>query len=100
MPKIHFDIGKEHYYKYYTRFFGKDRRAAPALVLAGLMGYEDWEQDIDAWQTPVLNDPVLPDWYKSALFNESYFVSDGGSVWLNIEEQELKNFAENDPRLV
>ncbi len=25
----------------------------------------------------------LPDWYKSALFNELYFVSDGGTVWLD-----------------
>jgi len=26
----------------------------------------------------------LPDWYKSALFNESYFIADGGSIWLNV----------------
>lgn len=25
----------------------------------------------------------LPDWYKSALFNELYFISDGGTVWLD-----------------
>ena len=25
----------------------------------------------------------LPSWYKSAIFNELYFVSDGGSVWLD-----------------
>lgn len=25
----------------------------------------------------------IPDWYKSALFNELYFVSDGGTVWLD-----------------
>ena len=25
----------------------------------------------------------LPAWYKSALFNELYFVSDGGTVWLD-----------------
>ncbi len=28
----------------------------------------------------------LPDWYKSALFNETYFVADGGSVWLDVSE--------------
>jgi len=28
----------------------------------------------------------LPDWYKSALFNESYFIADGGSVWLDVSE--------------
>ncbi|VDL90777.1 unnamed protein product [Schistocephalus solidus] len=25
----------------------------------------------------------LPDWYKSALFNELYYLSDGGTVWLD-----------------
>lgn len=25
----------------------------------------------------------LPSWYKSALFNELYFVSDGGTVWVD-----------------
>ena len=26
----------------------------------------------------------LPDWYKSALFNESYFIADGGTIWLDV----------------
>ena len=25
----------------------------------------------------------FPTWYKSALFNELYYVSDGGTVWLD-----------------
>ena len=29
---------------------------------------------------------ALPDWYKSALFNETYFVADGGTVWLDVSE--------------
>lgn len=29
---------------------------------------------------------TLPDWYKSALFNESYFIADGGSVWLDVSD--------------
>ncbi len=32
----------------------------------------------------------LPDWYKSALFNETYFIADGGSIWLDVS---------NDPTL-
>ena len=28
----------------------------------------------------------LPDWYKSALFNETYFVADGGSIWLDVSD--------------
>lgn len=26
----------------------------------------------------------LPSWYKSALFNELYFVADGGTIWLDV----------------
>ena len=28
-------------------------------------------------------DSNLPAWYKSALFNELYYVSDGGTVWVD-----------------
>lgn len=28
----------------------------------------------------------LPSWYKSALFNELYFVVDGGTVWVELPE--------------
>lgn len=28
----------------------------------------------------------LPSWYKSALFNELYFVADGGTVWTELPE--------------
>lgn len=28
---------------------------------------------------------LLPSWYKSALFNELYFVADGGTVWLDVD---------------
>jgi len=29
---------------------------------------------------------TLPEWYKSALFNETYFIADGGSIWLDVSE--------------
>lgn len=29
---------------------------------------------------------TLPSWYKSALFNELYFVVDGGTVWTELPE--------------
>lgn len=31
----------------------------------------------------------LPAWYKSALFNELYFLADGGTVWLEVPEDSL-----------
>lgn len=51
---------------------------------------------IDAWQRPVLSDPDLPDWYKSAIFNELYYISDGGTVWLIVDQTDDIDY--NDPR--
>ena len=33
----------------------------------------------------MLTDPSLPEWYKSAIFNELYFLADGGTVWLQFD---------------
>lgn len=41
----------------------------------------------------------LPDWYKSALFNETYFISDGGTLWFTIDNEEASQLDKNDPRL-
>ena len=40
-----------------------------------------WRAAIEAWQRPVLEDRRRPDWYKAALFNELYFLVDGGTFW-------------------
>ena len=32
-------------------------------------------------------DRELPEWYKSALFNELYFMTDGGGIWVDIQEE-------------
>lgn len=59
--------------------------------------YERWELMINNWQQPILSDPDLPNWYKSAIFNELYYLADGGSLWLTFEQTE--NIDNNDPRL-
>lgn len=58
--------------------------------------WKDWDRRIEEWQEPVLSDSELPDWFKSAIFNELYFLSDGGGVWLEVEEGE--NLSSLDPR--
>lgn len=98
MPKVHFDEARKHYYRFYTRAFGRDGKAAPALAQAALSRYPSWEEGIERWQRPVLEDLTLPDWYKSALFNETYYVSDGGSVWLDLDQEEMEKMAPDDPR--
>ncbi|NXD73580.1 GBA2 glucosylceramidase, partial [Eolophus roseicapillus] len=68
----------------YTRFFGSGGDAAPALSHYALTHYEEWERKIEAWQNPILENSQLPSWYKSALFNELYFVTDGGTIWVEL----------------
>lgn len=38
----------------------------------------------------------LPDWYKSAIFNELYFLADGGSLWVTVDEDDKMDI--DDPR--
>nr|CAD7428729.1 unnamed protein product [Timema monikensis] len=84
-------------HRFYTKWFPTDGAGAPSLSHYVLSNYERWEKEIELWQQPVLQDASLPDWYKSALFNELYFVADGGSVWFLADEAE--NLAIDDPRL-
>ncbi|KAG5182105.1 hypothetical protein JKP88DRAFT_319856 [Tribonema minus] len=67
----------------YTRFFGRGGRAAPALAAHALAACARWEEAIDAWQQPVLRDAALPRYYRYTLFNELYFLSEGGTLWLD-----------------
>lgn len=41
----------------------------------------------------------LPDWYKCAIFNQLYFISDGGTLWLKCDSSLGNKLAYDDPRL-
>jgi non-lysosomal glucosylceramidase len=69
------------YYRRYTQFYGTEGNAAPVMARDALLAYPGWEEQIDAWQKPVLEDNNLPDWYRMALFNELYYLVDGGVLW-------------------
>ncbi|XP_048787286.1 non-lysosomal glucosylceramidase [Lagopus muta] len=84
MPRVHFGSKERLHFRRYTRFFGSNGDAAPALSHYALTHYKEWERKIEAWQKPILEDSQLPSWYKSALFNELYFMTDGGTIWLDI----------------
>jgi non-lysosomal glucosylceramidase len=71
------------YHPRYTQFYGADGGAAPAIGRDALLHAADWEAQIAAWQQPILDDPGLPDWYKMALFNELYYLVDGGTWWVH-----------------
>lgn len=81
-PKIKFSKGST-YHRRYTKFYGTSERAALDLVHDALTNYKRWEEEIENWQSPILNDARLPEWYKFTLFNELYFLVAGGTVWID-----------------
>lgn len=85
MPLARFGEGRA-WYRRYTRYYGRKGEAAPRLARDALRDHPDWEKRIAEWQQPVLNNKDLPDWYKSALFNELYYIVDGGTIWTDGEE--------------
>ncbi|XP_012264048.2 non-lysosomal glucosylceramidase [Athalia rosae] len=97
MPKIHFRNKMREYMRYYTKYFhDSERSVAPEISSYALSTYQSWESEIVDWQREVLDDPDLPEWYKSALFNELYYVVDGGTIW--VREEESDDFPSTDPR--
>lgn len=82
LPITQFNGGSK-YFKRYTKFYGADGHNAWAIAADALAAYPDWEDTINIWQQPILEDPARPDWYKTALFNELYYLIDGGTVWEN-----------------
>ena len=81
IPIINFSKNVSKYTKYYTRYFGGNNDYGPNIAEYALRHYNKWENLIDEWQRPILEDKDLPDWWKSAVFNELYYLADGGSVW-------------------
>jgi non-lysosomal glucosylceramidase len=80
MPLARTGSGKA-YYRRYTRFYGRKGDSAPAIARDALANYPAWEKQIEAWQAPILKETGLPDWFKAALFNELYYLVDGGTLW-------------------
>ncbi|RDD46384.1 Non-lysosomal glucosylceramidase [Trichoplax sp. H2] len=88
-PEVYFDAKEIKYRRRYTRFFNPNgsHRAADLAVYA-LQNVKSWEEKIDQWQSPILENESYPDWYKSAIFNELYYMSDSGSIWAETDGDE------------
>jgi non-lysosomal glucosylceramidase len=84
LPIVEFGAGTC-WYKRYTRFFDRSGANAWAIGATALERRSEWSAAIDAWQAPILADPSRPDWYKGALFNELYYLVDGGTIWTDGE---------------
>ncbi|EUB58430.1 Non-lysosomal glucosylceramidase [Echinococcus granulosus] len=84
MPRVHFRSALVAYRRRYVRWFSEDiiRGASELLIYASRRAHL-WDEAIESWQSPILQDSRFPTWYKSALFNELYYIADGGTVWLD-----------------
>lgn len=69
------------YYRRYTDFFGRSGNNAWSMIRTALKHSDTWKEKIESWQKPILDNDNLPDWFKMALFNELYLLSQGGTLW-------------------
>ncbi|MBU0579869.1 MAG: hypothetical protein KKA19_01725, partial [Candidatus Margulisbacteria bacterium] len=69
------------FYRYYTRFQGRQGQNSFKMAKQALIQYKSWESQIDAWQHSVLSQKRYPSWYKRLLWNELYYLADGSTIW-------------------
>jgi len=79
-PLMRFGSGRT-WYRHYTRFFGREGTNAFRVAAEGLRREREWENAIEAWQSPLVDDQDRPSGYTMALFNELYILLDGGTAW-------------------
>lgn len=91
-PVTEFALGIQSYRRY-TDFFDRSAQNAWAIARTGLDHALSWQQQIGAWQQPIL-ERALPDWFKMALFNELYDLTSGGTLWSAADQRDpLGQFA-------
>jgi non-lysosomal glucosylceramidase len=85
LPLVEFGSGRR-WRKRYTRSWGADGSRSVELAAHGLASAGRWRSAIESWQAPVIDDRSLPAWYRAALFNELYYLVDGGTFWEDGED--------------
>ncbi|MBD2022348.1 bile acid beta-glucosidase [Leptolyngbya sp. FACHB-36] len=85
-PVTEFAAGVE-YFRRYTDFFGRTGENAWTIARTALKHYPTWREKIQSWQQPILEQD-LPDWFKMALLNELYNLTDGGTLWSAADERD------------
>ncbi|XP_073994455.1 non-lysosomal glucosylceramidase isoform X2 [Rhodnius prolixus] len=97
MPIVRFPKSKQNMKRYYTKYFNDSGKIVPELCLYCLGNYGRWEQCIEDWQSCILESD-LPAWYKSAIFNELYYMT-AGTVWFRLDETRTRDLPQHDPRI-
>lgn len=80
LPIAQFGEGTR-WFRRYTAFYGTSGHNAWRIARDALEQYRSWRDQIVGWQSKILQKDT-PLWYKRALFNELYFVADGGTAWV------------------
>ena len=80
-PVVRFGASPTTYTLKYAERFGSEAKASVDLAKHALEVFPKWREEIGQWQSKILDDDHLPSWYKSQLFNETYFLTAGGSLW-------------------
>jgi non-lysosomal glucosylceramidase len=87
LPVTEFAQGIQ-YHRRYTDFFGRNGQNAWAIIRTALKHSDTWREQIQQWQLPILERSDLPNWFKMALFNELYLLTDGGTLWTAATEDD------------
>lgn len=76
------------YYRRYTDFFGRNGFNAWPMARTALRHYRQWQEHIQNWQNSIVQHETLPDWFKMALFNELYDLTDGATLWSAADDRD------------
>jgi non-lysosomal glucosylceramidase len=69
------------WWKKYCEYFDTLSDNSFDIASEALENYQTWEDQIDAWMSPFIQDSRYPDWLLCAAFNELYYNQFGGSFW-------------------
>ncbi len=69
------------WYRRYTEYVGRSGDASAEVAIQLLEKNDALLRELIAWQNSVVNDPRIPRWLGCALFNELYFLAQGGTIW-------------------
>lgn len=83
-----------------VRFVGVSGLSSPTIASYALSQVNRWNQQIIDWQQPILSDTSLPDYYKHMIFNELYFLVDGGTVWLDGDRNDTGLYPVKHPDII
>jgi len=84
-PIIEFGSGTK-WFKRYMKFFGNSGNNVVQIAEEAVKNNDKWLSEIKIWQEEYLK-LDKPDWFKTFLLNELYYIAHGGTVWTTDEGQ-------------